>query len=161
MDPNLFHLDWTRVSEVLVAIIVLAFLLERALALLFESRFFLEVVQGKKPDTRKTAKGGQANSQDGGAKTTSDCVQPCTATRRFPSKELIAFVVAAAVCLIWDFDAVSMILLKERTTILGALVTGGIVAGGSKASVKLFRDVLGIKSTARKLQDKCEEANAN
>ena len=43
MDPNLFHLDWERVSEVLVAIVILAFLLERALAVLFESRFFISM----------------------------------------------------------------------------------------------------------------------
>ena len=32
MDPNLFFLDWERTFEVLISIIVLAFLLERALA---------------------------------------------------------------------------------------------------------------------------------
>lgn len=42
MDPNLFHLDWERVGEVLATIVVLAFLLERALAVLFESRFFIK-----------------------------------------------------------------------------------------------------------------------
>ena len=41
MDPNLFHLDWGRVFEVLVAIVIMAFLMERALAVLFESRIFI------------------------------------------------------------------------------------------------------------------------
>ena len=40
MDPNLFHLDWERLIEVLITIVVLAFFLERSLSLLFESRFF-------------------------------------------------------------------------------------------------------------------------
>lgn len=139
MDPNLFHLDWARVAEVLVAITVLALLLERALAVLFESKFFLQVVQGKRPETdaQELPKSGRAHSGIG----------------TFPIKELIAFVVAAIVCVIWKFDAVSMIFLKEQTTVLGAVITGGIVAGGSKASVKLFRDVMGIKSTARRLLD--------
>ncbi len=39
MDPNLFHIDWDRLFEVLLAIIVLAFFLERAPALLFEHCF--------------------------------------------------------------------------------------------------------------------------
>ena len=40
VDPNLFFLDFERVSEVMLTIIVLALLIERALALLFESRLF-------------------------------------------------------------------------------------------------------------------------
>lgn len=41
MDPNLFHLDWERTFEVLAAIVVLAILVERALAVLFESRLLV------------------------------------------------------------------------------------------------------------------------
>lgn len=117
MDPNLFHLDWERVGEVLVAIVILAFLLERALAVLFESRFFIKRWKEKS------------------------------------LKELIAFVVGVLACWYWDFDAVSMIFLKEKVTILGMVITGGIVAGGSKGSVKLFRDVMGFKSTAQSLKE--------
>ena len=40
MDPNLFYIDWARVFEVLPVIVILAFILERVFALLFESRFF-------------------------------------------------------------------------------------------------------------------------
>ncbi len=122
MDPNLFHLDWERVGEVLVAIVILAFLLERALAVLFESRFFIKRWKEKS------------------------------------LKELIAFVVAVLACWYWDFDAVSMIFLKEKVTLLGMVITGGIVAGGSKASIKLFRDVMGFKSTAQSLKEAENEA---
>ena len=41
MDPNLFHLDWDRTIEVLAAIVVLSFFVERALALLFEHKWFV------------------------------------------------------------------------------------------------------------------------
>ena len=124
MDPNLFYVDWERLFEVLVAIVVVAFLLERALALLFETRVFIKHAQGKS------------------------------------LKELIAFAVGVLVCWYWDFDAFSMIFLKEEVTILGVVITGGIVAGGSKASVKLFRDLLGFKSTAeadRKMSAQAEQ----
>ena len=40
MDPNLFHVDMGRLIEVLVAIIVLSFFLERALAVVFEHRLW-------------------------------------------------------------------------------------------------------------------------
>jgi hypothetical protein len=105
-------MDWERLTEVLIGIIVLAFLVERALALLFESRFFIERAQGKS------------------------------------LKEIFAFVVGAGACWIWDFDAFSIIFLKENVTVIGMVLTGAVVAGGSKASVKLFRDVLGFKSQA-------------
>src|SRR5438105_1265530 len=41
MDPNLFHLDWERTVEALVLIIILAFVVERALAVVFENRIWL------------------------------------------------------------------------------------------------------------------------
>jgi len=41
MDPDLFHLDWSESVKVLTAIIVLSFV-ERALAVLFESRFVIK-----------------------------------------------------------------------------------------------------------------------
>jgi hypothetical protein len=111
MDPNLFHLDWERTFEVLAAIVVLSFLVENALALLFQSRLYINYA-----DERGL-------------------------------KELIAFVVAAFVCWYWEFDAISMIILSGEVTLPGTIITGGIVAGGSKASIKLFRDILGFNST--------------
>lgn len=63
-------------------------------------------------------------------------------------KEPVAFLVALAVCLYWDFDAVSMIVLREKTSPFGTVVTAAVIAGGSKGSIKLFRDVLGFKSSA-------------
>ncbi len=112
MDPNLFHLDWARTAEVLAAVVVLSFVLERALSMLFEWRPFV---------TRFDKKG---------------------------FKEPIAYLVALVVCVNWDFDAVSMIILSENTSLLGEAVTAGIIAGGSKGSVKLFHDVLKMRSTA-------------
>src|SRR5579862_9319275 len=102
MDPNLFHLDWERVGEVLTTVIVLSFILERALAVLFESRQFIKRFEGK------------------------------------GVKEWIAATVCVAVCVIWKFDAISMIILTDKTTIFGEILTGCVIAGGSKASMKLF-----------------------
>ena len=110
-DPNLFHLDWERVFEALVAIIVLAFIVERALSTLFESKVFLIYFD----------KSGV--------------------------KETIALAVCIAGCLCWHFDVISIILLSEHTSIPGEVVTGAVIAGGSKASIKLFHDILNIKSS--------------
>ncbi len=53
-----------------------------------------------------------------------------------------------------------MILLKSKVTLIGAIITGAVVAGGSKASIKLFRDVLGFKSTAQKEYEDTKAAAA-
>jgi len=112
MDPNLFHVDWERTIEVLVAIIIMSFLVERSLALLFENRLYIKYANEK------------------------------------GLKEVIALGVGILVCVLWKFDAVSMIFLKEKVTWYGAAVTGAIVAGGSKASIRLFRDIMQIRSSS-------------
>lgn len=112
MDPNLFHLDWERTFEVLAAIVLVSFLVERFLSVIFETRPLMPLFSGN------------------------------------GLKELIAFGVAFAVCRYGNFDAVSMILLREHVGVPGELVTAGVVAGGSKASIRLFRDVLAFRSSA-------------
>lgn len=42
MDPSQFRIDWEVLTEVLIAIIVLAFFIERALSIIFEHRLFIE-----------------------------------------------------------------------------------------------------------------------
>jgi hypothetical protein len=118
MDPNLFHIDGERLMEVLFTIVVLSFFVERALSVLFESRFFIKRLSKKS------------------------------------LKELIAFIVGAVLCWYWDFDAISILLVKEKMTVYGFILTGAIIAGGSKGSVKLFKDLLGVKSSAAAEDDK-------
>lgn len=112
MDPNLFAVDWARTTEVLAVIVLLSFVVERALSLLFESRFFLQRFE------------------------------------RRSLKELIAFGVGVAVCWYWQFDAVSIILVSETTGMVGYILTGAVIAGGSKGSIALFHDFFDWKSGA-------------
>lgn len=204
MDPNLFHLDWDRTLEVLAAVIVLSFFVERVAALVFETKWF--VLNTKVPD-RESAQAkaekeaadactkilevtadlpdasasGAADAHDKAVKalkTTAKDVDPTSplwpiapaepehARKRAarvlqelrhrndrrrsigakPIKEAGAFVLAAITTLALDFDAVSIVLLREQTTTAGALLTAAVIAGGSKAAIKLFQDVLGIRS---------------
>lgn len=124
MDPNLFHLDWDRTGEALVLIIILAFVIERALAVIFESKIWL------------------------------------TRFDRPGLKEIIAAIVSIWVCFRWQFDAVGMIILTEKTTPPGFILTGLVIAGGSKGSIKLFQDVLGMKSTALREHDAIRDVTA-
>jgi len=124
-DPNAFHVDWNRTFEALMLIILLAFVVERALAMLFESRFWIE--RWDKPGL----------------------------------KELIATAVSIAVCWYWKFDALSMfILTTDHVQVAGFFLTGAVIAGGSKASIKLFHDVLGAKSSTYDQRHEIRAQNA-
>lgn len=63
-------------------------------------------------------------------------------------KEPIAFIVSFIVVRYWGFDALGVIMHADKTSLWGYLITAAIIAGGSKASIKLFHDVLKTKSRA-------------
>jgi hypothetical protein len=123
MNVDLFHIDYERLMEVLIAIVVLSFLLERAMSVLFEHRWFIRWAEGS---------GDQPKNRKG-------------------LKEIIASIACVAFCWWQDFDSVSIILQTSETpTFWGVVITGLMIAGGSKASIALFRDVLGFMSSAEK-----------
>lgn len=64
-------------------------------------------------------------------------------------KEPIAFVVSILVAYAYQFDAMAILFSQEKNTIWGYLITAGVISGGSKGSIKLFRDVLNWKSAAQ------------
>lgn len=218
MDPNLFHLDWSRTAEVLAGVVILAFFVERVAALVFESRWFVlltKVPQRDSPegnvecqsleqairireithDLTIEGKATQAKlsqmtvelsaisaslgprdllwpldpSNPGMARDKANqAIDELEKRQRrrgrlgpLPTKELGAFAVAAWICVIFDFDAISMILLSAKTSTEGALFTAAIVAGGSKASIKFFHDVMGVKSNAiAEMRDAAEPSSA-
>ena len=118
MDPALFRIDWDVLAEVLVTIIVLAFFIERALALVFEHRVYVNKLNEK------------------------------------GYKELIAFLVSLGVVFYWQFDALGILFRADQNSWWGYLITAAIIAGGSKASIKLFQDLMGAKSAAAKAAGK-------
>lgn len=124
MDPNLFHIDYEKLFEILVTICVLAILVERGLSVIFESRPFINATENKSG-----------------------------------VKELITTIISVGVCLYWQFDAITILIVNsDKMTIPGMVITGTIVAGGSKGSIKLFKDMMGLMSSAekerRELKDK-------
>lgn len=119
MDPNLFYLNYERLFEVLVTIVIFSFFIERALSVIFESRWFINMYEANQ--------------------------------RRKGLKEFLALVVSIAICVFWKFDALSIIMVSHgEMQISGYILTGAVVAGGSKASIKLFKDVMGFMSSAEK-----------
>lgn len=111
MDPLFFHLEWDVLVEVLFAIIVLSFFVERSLSLVFEHRFYLRFA------------------------------------KNLGLKEPIALIASVVVARYCEFDALSILLRREENDLLGYVVTGAVIAGGSKASIKLFHDVFKAKSS--------------
>lgn len=75
-------------------------------------------------------------------------------------KEPIAFVLSLAVVSYWQFDGVGILLRADTTSLWGYLITAAIIAGGSKASIKLFHDVFKAMSSAEKLRKEAEKGKA-
>lgn len=63
-------------------------------------------------------------------------------------KEPISFIVSFLTVRYWEFDSLSILLHREEASLWGYALTAAIVAGGSKASIKLFHDLLDVKSSA-------------
>lgn len=142
MDPNLFHLDYERTFELIVSISIIAIFIERALAVIFESRWFIEKTEGH------PAQPEQIVIEDGKQK-----VIPAKKekTKIRGIREIIAFVVSFGVCYFWDLDAISILLqTKEIVTVPGIFLTAGIVSGGAKGSNALFQNFLNVMSSAEK-----------
>ncbi len=103
------------IAKVLGNIVLLSLFVERALALIFEWRPFLEKTKDKS------------------------------------IKEPISAICSIAVVTYVGFDALELLFeTTDNYNWVGYTLTGLIVAGGSKGSISLFRDVLGWKSSARK-----------
>ena len=68
-------------------------------------------------------------------------------------KEVIAFAVSLGVVVYWKFDVLSIDFIDDANTRLGYALTAAIIGGGSKGSIKLFHDVLGVKRSARQERD--------
>ena len=117
-DPAMFALPWDIILDALAALVILSIVVERALAVVFESKAFIDwsMADGKREDL----------------------------------KPLIAAAVCIGVCWIWSFDLFAIILSAREPSIVGSLLTGIVVAGGSKGSIKLFRDILNWQSSAAK-----------
>lgn len=96
--------------EAFLLLTVLAILIERALALLFEQKYIAPKIDGK------------------------------------GIKDIIAFGVCYLICSQWGIDTISKIQNVPATS-LGVVITAMAIAGGSKASIKLFKDVLDVNRT--------------
>lgn len=146
MDPNLFQLNYERLLEVLIAIVFLSLVLERGLALLFESRLFIE----KTEDGKIVAAMKGINE----AENPEEFAETQKRKKKSGLKELITFVVAVLICFIAKFDAITIAFVSSETTggiaYLGYVFTGAVIAGGSKGSIMLFKDWIGFMSSAEK-----------
>ncbi|MCB9065472.1 MAG: hypothetical protein H6551_10070 [Chitinophagales bacterium] len=140
MDPNLFHIDYDRLLEILITIVVFSFFIERALSVVFESRFFIDRTEAKPEQPEVRDDNGNIIEEAKPAK-----------EKKKGVKELIAIIVSIAFCYYWQFDAITILLASNDTvTLPGMILTAAIIAGGSKASVALFKDLLGFMSSAEK-----------
>ncbi|MBK9176869.1 MAG: hypothetical protein IPM46_11155 [Flavobacteriales bacterium] len=144
---SLFHADFEVLSEVLIALIIAALLVERGLSVIFENRLFIERVLF---DIQRYTGPERSDSRS----------YPTTPITRINIKnrglqEVIAFSTSLAVCFFWDFDAFSTVMwpMSGRVSFLGEVLTAMVITGGCRGSQKLFREWMGIKSSAQEEVD--------
>jgi hypothetical protein len=93
--------------------------IERALSVIFETKWFIKIYEEK--------------------------------SNRNGIKEFVALVVSITACILWKLDALTIILVShEEMQAYGYVLTGFVVAGGSKGSIKLFKTMMGFMSSAEK-----------
>ena len=63
-------------------------------------------------------------------------------------KPLIVVIFSVLICYFYQIDIMAVLMNHQQVSLVGLLVSGALIAGGSKASIKLFRDVLDIQSEA-------------
>ena len=57
----------------------------------------------------------------------------------------IAYLVALLICILYNFDALSVIFSESKNNpLFGYILTAGVIAGGSKGAILLFQGVLGF-----------------
>jgi hypothetical protein len=141
LTPDLFHIDYGRLLETLVSIIVFSFFIERALAVIFESQVFIDWAEAKPARTEKRV--SKAGAEE-------DVPKPAQPKKK-GIRELISIIVSIAFCFAIRFDAITIILQSsDKMTFWGMVLTGLIIAGGSKASIALFQNLMGVMSSAEK-----------
>jgi len=62
-------------------------------------------------------------------------------------KEIVAVVASIGAIRYCEFDALAILMRLESNSWIGYAITGAIVAGGSKASIKLFHDLLNARGS--------------
>ena len=118
VDPSQYVLPWDTVFESLTLVILLAFVVERVLAQFFETPRFIAYLE-------------RLEKED-----------------KFSPKPLFASVISIILTVIYKIDILAILVGLPQVSVVGCIVTGLLVAGGSKASIKLFRDFLDVKSNA-------------
>jgi len=102
------QINTTAILDSFMLLTILAVLVERSLALVFEQKHIIKLIKNK------------------------------------AIKEIIAFSVCFFVCKLWQIDVISFMTNTQGVKTLGFILTAAAIAGGSKASIKLFQDVIGI-----------------
>ncbi|MCF6360059.1 MAG: hypothetical protein L3J29_04775 [Cyclobacteriaceae bacterium] len=142
-------------AEIIISAIfkvaIISILIERALSVLFESRLFIDKTNEKiETNVDKRA--------DGVLEVTETIVPP----KGRGMKEGIALAVSIGVACYYQLDIIKDIYgSPNHYKWIGYVITGGIIAGGTKGSVKLFRDVFNIMSTAQREKMKLKKQIGN
>lgn len=143
--------QWSLLIAGLTKLVVLAFVLERSLAYLFEHPWILALERDLTLRPAPVAALSGVEQEDEGS---------AAQTARRGLKSLIALGAAWGLCSTFNFNILAGLYPNDNHTGWGILLTAIIVAGGSQGAVTLMQSVLGLRASTRKALRQAKEANA-
>lgn len=142
--------QWGLLTAGLTKLVVLAFVIERSLAFVFEHSLYVNAERffHMRPSGPELAGGGVAGST----------VQTDV---RHGFKSFVSLAVALVLCVSFDFNLMTGIFPSANHNYWGMVLTAFIVAGGSQGAITLMQSVLGIRASTRKSMQLAKEAEAS
>ena len=141
-DPSQYAMAWDAVLEVLMLVVLFAFAIERVLAQVFETPFFIRFDE----NFRKGRKKKYSISDSSRLQVIKDARYP--GNEESSLKQVIASLMGILVAFLFRVDLFAVSVGWAEVSVFGCVLTGQVIAGGSKASIKLFQDVFNVKSSA-------------
>jgi hypothetical protein len=141
-DPSQYAMAWDSVIEILTLVVIFAFAVERVLAQIFETPIFIKIEEGLRGGAKKKYITSQSavSKEYGNAR--------YSGNGESSLKPIIASVFGILLACLYKIDLFSIVAGWAGVSFFGCAMTGLVIAGGSKASIKLFHDVFNVKSSA-------------
>ncbi len=118
------------ITGALGKLVILSMVIERGLAFIFEHKWFVDVFTKEDISPDDPPKSIQKSKVPG-------------------LKGIIALSVSIFLCVTYKFDILSVLFSRGSAELLGKVITGVVVAGGSSGAIAIFQGFLNINKESR------------
>lgn len=122
--------EFANVLSALGILVVAATFVERALAFVFEHKWFVKLFMHEEPDP-------------------TDNTKICLTSKIPGLKGIIALALSMFICFVYKFDVLSVLFNNDQNAEVGMVLTAFILAGGSAGAIAIFQGYLNISKDSR------------